>query len=177
MSGRPDYTRPDPRVGVAIAVTDRVASQIKELTAEVKHIVRLQIPHSLGVVSFIALTVKIHFYTKLSSVIIPGEFNIDTVTCREGYEACICLLGSEKFPKKWRMLEGGSRNWMRDDGPGIQMLVASRRRSIISLWMVAGPFCRTAECSVMHCSSVRPHAPSRNTKATHLKWLCLACTA
>ena len=96
-------------------MTDRVASQIKELTAEVKHIVRLQIAHSLGVVSFIALfastmvselTVKEHFYTKLSSVIIPGEFNIVTVTCREGYEACICLLGSGKFPngEYWKVV-------------------------------------------------------------------------
>ncbi|XP_037130891.1 craniofacial development protein 2-like [Syngnathus acus] len=110
------------KVGVAIAVADQVASQIKEVTSVSERIMRLWLAHSLGVVSFVAvyaptgtsgLSAKEDFYAEVSSVvdavpgrdtlIVLGDFNAVAGTCRDGYEACVGPDGSGNFP-----------NWERD---------------------------------------------------------------
>ena len=114
-SGRADGQHKE---GVAIAVSDRVASQIKEVTPVSERTMRLRLAHSLGVVSFVAvyaptgeseLSKKDAFYAELESVmdaapkrdtkIVLGDFNAVTGTSRDGYEACLGPHGSGTFPQ------------------------------------------------------------------------------
>ena len=141
-SGRTDGHHKE---GVAIAVADRVASQIKGVTRVSERIMRLRLAHSLGVVSFVAvyaptgvseLSAKEDFYAELSSVmdavpkgdtlIVLGDLNAVTGTSRDGYEACIGPHGSGNFPDGERdtnstmMLDFAMRHGLRVGGSWFQ---------------------------------------------------------
>jgi len=113
-SGRTDGRHTE---GVAVAISDRLASQVKEVTPVSERIMRLRLAHSLGVMSIVAvyaptgvseLSVKEAFYAELNSVldaaprrdtkIVLGDFNAVTGTSRDGYEACVRPHGSGTFP-------------------------------------------------------------------------------
>ena len=101
--------------GVAVAISDRLTSQVKEVTPVSERTMRLRLAHSLGVMSIVAvyaptgdsdLSVKEAFYAELNSVldaaprrdtkIVLGDFNAVTGTSRDGYEVCIGPHGSGK---------------------------------------------------------------------------------
>ena len=113
-SGRADGRHTE---GVAVAVSDRLISQVKEVTPVSERIMRLRLAHSLGVMSIVAvyaptgvseLSAKEAFYAELNSVldaapgrdtkIVLGDFNAVTGTSRDGYEACVGPHGSGTFP-------------------------------------------------------------------------------
>ena len=113
-SGRADGRHTE---GVAVAVSDRLISQVKEVTPVPERIMRLRLAHSLGVMSIVAvyaptgvseLSEKKAFYAELNSVldaapgrdtkIVLGDFNAVTGTSRDGYEACVGPHGSGTFP-------------------------------------------------------------------------------
>ena len=139
-SGRADGKHTE---GVAIAVSNRLASQVKEVTPVSERIMRLRLTHSLGVLSIVAvyaptgvseLSTKEAFYAELNSVldaapgrdtkIVLGDFNAVTGTSRDGYEKCVGPHGSGTFPS-------GERD------PSSSMLVdlaASRGLRIAGSW-------------------------------------------
>jgi len=109
-SGRSDGRHTE---GVAVAVSDLVASQVREVTAVSERIMRLRFAHSLGVISLVAVyaptgvsdtSTKETFYASLNSVIdavpkgdtliVLGDFNATTGTTRDGYETCVGPHGS-----------------------------------------------------------------------------------
>ena len=113
-SGRADGRHTE---GVAVAVSDRLTSLVKEVTPVSERIMRLRLAHSMGAMSIVAvyaptgvseLSAKEAFYAELNSVldaapkrdtkIVLGDFNAVTGTSRDGYEACIGPHGSGTFP-------------------------------------------------------------------------------
>ena len=99
--------------GVAGAVSNKMIPMMIEVTPVNKHIMRLRIPHSLGVISLVSvyalteasdLTVKDAFYATLESVVdqcprrdtlpVLGDFNASTGTDRDGDETCVGPHGS-----------------------------------------------------------------------------------
>ena len=99
--------------GVAVAVSNKLAPMIIEVTLVNERIMRRWIRHSLGVVSLVSvyapteasnLTVKDAFYATLESVVdqcprrdtllVLGDFNASTGTERNGYETRVGLRGS-----------------------------------------------------------------------------------
>ena len=94
--------------GVAAAVSNKLTPMIIEVIPLNKHIMRLIIHHSLGVISMVSvdapteasdLTVKDAFNATLESVVdqcpgrdtllVLGDFNASTGTDRAGYETCV----------------------------------------------------------------------------------------
>ena len=94
-------------VVVAVAMSNKLTHMIIEVTPVIECIMRLRIPHSLGVISLVSLyalteerdpTVKEAFYATHKSVVdqcprrdtllVLRDFNASTGTVRDGYETC-----------------------------------------------------------------------------------------
>ena len=125
-SGRADGRHTE---GVAVAVANRVAKQVREVTPVCERIMRLRLAHTLGMISIVAVyaptgvsdvSTKEAFYAKLHAVvdtipksdtlIVLGDFNATTGTSRDGYESCVGPHGSGRRDESSSMLVDFARS-------------------------------------------------------------------